>query len=129
MLLSRETREGLHITGDEQLQRISCSLRYCCIVHAVLSFCELGPKLLKMDGVQYLLSEVFSQDPLEAYFSRQRHKGGACDNPTVQQFHYNTVSLVQQGAIYRDLKTMNVESSSYTSRADCDAPLEKRRKK
>ena len=69
-------------------------VHYAIVVHAVLSFCELGPKLLRMDGVQYLLSEVFSQDPLEAYFSRQRHKGGACDNPTVQQFHYNTVSLV-----------------------------------
>lgn len=98
------------------------------LIITVLSFCELGPKILKMDGVRYLLSEVFSQDPLEAYFSRQRHKGGSCDNPTVQQFHYNTVSLAQQGAIYRDLKTMNVKASSYTSRADCDAPLEKRRK-
>ena len=47
-----------------------------------MSFTELAPKLLN-DGLQYLLSEVFSQDPLEAYFSRQRHRGGSCDNPTV----------------------------------------------
>lgn len=99
------------------------------IIMIVLSFCELGPKLLKTEGVEYLLSEVFSQDPLEAYFSRQRHKGGSSDNPTVQQFHYNTVSLLQQGEIYRDLKTMNVESSSCATRVNCDAPLEKRRKR
>ena len=50
---------------------------------AVKSFTELGPQLLMVPGVNYLLSEVFSQDPLERYFSRQRH---------------------------RDLKTMNVEA-------------------
>lgn len=37
----------------------------------VNSFIELGPKLLKLDGVKYFLSEVFSQDPLERYFSRR----------------------------------------------------------
>ena len=35
------------------------------LTHAVKSFTELGPKLLKLPGVKYLLSEVFSQDPLE----------------------------------------------------------------
>ncbi len=76
----------------------------------MLSFCELAPKLLQK-GFEYLLSEVFSQDPLEAFFSRQRHKGGSSDNPSVQQFLMNTVSLVQQGDIYRDLKTMNVKGT------------------
>ncbi len=33
------------------------------------------------------------------------------DNPSVQQFLMNTVSLVQQGDIYRDLKTMNVKGT------------------
>lgn len=45
--------------------------------------------------VTYLLSEVFSQYLLEAYFSCQRQKGESSDNPTVQQFHYNTASLFQ----------------------------------
>ena len=106
MMLSRETREGLHITSKLSL---SCLLSYLfvTVIIVVLSFCELGPLLLKMEGVQYLLSEVFSQDPIEAYFSRQRHKGGSCDNPTIQQFHYNTVSLVQQGAIIIQRPTNN----------------------
>ena len=46
-----------------------------------------APKyLLGLPGVcgQYLLSKRFSQDPLENYFSRQRARGGRCDNPTVK---------------------------------------------
>ena len=93
----------------------------------VLFFCELAPKLIEAEDVEYLLSEAFSQDPLEAYFSRQRHKGGGCDNPGVQQFYYNTASLVQQWEVYRDLKTMNVHRNSNINSA-CDAPLPKRRK-
>ncbi len=91
------------------------------------SFCELAPKLLQAKDVHYLLSETFSQDPLEAYFSRQRHKGGRCDNPGVQQFYYNTASLIQQREVYRDLKTMNVQKTSNISSA-CNVPLPKRRK-
>ena len=75
----------------------------------VHSFVELGPQLLRLDGVEYLLSEVFSQDPLERYFSRQRHRGGSCENPTAQLVPYNAATLVQQKVMYRDLKTMNVE--------------------
>lgn len=97
------------------------------IIFTVLSFCELGPKLLETEGVEYLLSEVFSQDPLEAYFSRQRHKGGSCDNPSVQQFFYNTVSLVQQGGVYHDLKTMNVKPTQQFDSSTCDGSLPKRR--
>lgn len=63
------------------------------LTHAVNSFTELGPKLLK---VGYILSEVFSQDPLERYFSRQRHRGGHNDNPTAFQVPYSASTLVQQ---------------------------------
>ena len=46
---------------------------------------EVARFLLKLPGVegQYLLSERFSQDPLENYFESQRARGGRCDNPTV----------------------------------------------
>lgn len=83
-----------------------------CIHNPVYSFCELGPMLLQCYGFEYLLSEVFSQDPLEAYLSRQRQKGGSCDNPSVHQFYCNTISLVQQGEVYRDLKTMNIKGTA-----------------
>ena len=57
------------------LMSISCVVR---------SFVEATRYLLTLPGVtgQYLLSERFSQDPLENYFSRQRASGGRCDNPT-----------------------------------------------
>jgi len=102
-------------------------MHFCTCTYAVSSFCELGPRLLQYYGFKYLLSEVFSQDPLEAYFSRQRHKGGSCDNPSVQQFFYNTVSLVQQGQIYQDLRTMNVKSTTNVDMSRCMQPLPKRR--
>ena len=56
-----------------------------------MSFTELAPKLLN-DGLEYVLSEVFSQDPLEAYFSRQRHRGGSCDNPTVPEHCFSSAA-------------------------------------
>jgi hypothetical protein len=80
-------------------------------MHTVRLFTELGPKLRKLPGVKYVLSEVFSQDPLECYFSRQRHRGGSNDNPIAHQVPYNAAILVQQRSIamYCDLKTMNVQ--------------------
>ena len=107
--ISRETLEGLKIT--------------------VKSFLELGPMLLQKPGASYLLSEVFSQDPLERYFSKQRHRGGSNDNPTVEEFRTNTATLVQQQSIHKDLKTMNVEAGC--NQVDVSAvcqPLRKRRR-
>ena len=95
------------------------------------SFTELGPKLLSLPGVQYLLSEVFSQDPLERYFSRQRHRGGSNENPTAHQVPYNAATLVQQQTVYRDLKSMNVEANIQNLGLDVIAsqPLHKRPRK
>ena len=55
-------------------------------LHPVLSFVEATRYLLTLPTVQgqYILSERFSQDPLEDYFSRQWAKGGRCDNPTAE---------------------------------------------
>ena len=50
------------------------------------SFTELGPRLLLLKGVKFLLSERFNQDPLEIYFSKQRMRCGRGDNPSVKQF-------------------------------------------
>ena len=55
----------------------------------VKSFTELAPKLLALPGADYLLSEVFSQDPLERYFSKQRHRGGSNENPLASQVPFN----------------------------------------
>ena len=151
MCLSLETLEGLRITGKCVCVGggggggdISClvhntswvNLRGCecltspqTLLHAVKSFTELGPLLLRKPGVKYLLSEVFSQDPLEKYFSRQRHRGGGADNPTVEEFRANTATLIQQQSIYKDLKTMNIEASSNPTDVDAVCqPLPKRKR-
>ena len=44
--------------------------------------------LLK-EGMPYVLSERFCQDPLENYFGNQRSMGRRSDNPDIQQFGYN----------------------------------------
>ena len=54
-------------------------------VFIVNSHIELGPLFFKQPNRKYILNEVFSQDPLEKYFSRQRHRGGGADNPTIEQ--------------------------------------------
>lgn len=59
---------------------------------------ELGPK--------FLFSEVFSQDSLEAYFSRQRHRDGGCDSSCAQ------------------LLATTVNVSMLLAKSSCDAPLE-----
>ena len=86
---------------------------------AVMSFTELRPQLLKLPNVDYLLSEVFSQDPLERYFFRQRQHGGSNNNPTAEQVPLSAMTLIQQQAIYRDLKTINVEQEVSNLSAWC----------
>ena len=92
-----------------------------------MSFTELGPKLLRQPDAKYLLSEVFSQDPLERYFSRQRHRGGSNENPTAHQVPYNAATLIQQRSMYRDLKTMNVKGAQQSPNMQIvSQPLRKR---
>ena len=59
----------------------------------VYSFVNLGRALLSEEGVKFLLSEKVSQDPLEEYFSKQRAKGGANENPTLEDFNRNFLGL------------------------------------
>jgi len=66
---------------------------------------------LKIPNVEYFLSEVYSQDPLKFYFSRQQHHGGSNDNPTAEQVQLNAMMLIQQQAVHRDLKTMYVQTT------------------
>lgn len=99
MQLSRETLEGLRVTGmDHQtILVIILQILTMCIL-TVLSFVEVTTLLLAVPGVQFLLSEKFCQDPLEAFFGKQRYKGGRNDNPSVKEFVDNTVSLRVQGS-------------------------------
>ena len=82
MLLSRETREGIKISGIyiynlHYLSRIGTHVHYYTnfiLSHSqytVLSFIEMAQVLLAVPGAKFLLSARFSQDPAEEYFGRQ----------------------------------------------------------
>ena len=87
----------------------------------------MGRYLLGISGVKFLLSERFTQDPVESFFGQQRQKGGGSDNPTVQQFTYNTSSLrVQRSSA--PLTRSNVRASKHHQDAEVmdETPLPKR---
>ena len=48
---------------------------------------------------QYVLSECFSQDPLENYFGQLRARGGQCENLTVKSALESAQSLKVQGSL------------------------------
>ncbi|XP_071502692.1 uncharacterized protein [Diadema antillarum] len=100
LCLSKQTLHGLQLT--------------------VRSFVTLAKQMLTEPGVQYILSEKFSQDPLEEYFSKQRGIGGRHDNPSVSQFGSNMQTLQVAGACIRASKRSNVQSSSAGGSATVD---------
>lgn len=59
LTLSKETITGLKITC--KLHRTMSFNGFVIIIYLLLakSFCELGPQLLELPGVKYVLSEVF----------------------------------------------------------------------
>ncbi len=67
LCLSKESLLGLRITGMNEY-KIQLSIIIMHKHYTVNSFTELAPTLLRVPGVKYVLSEVFSQDPLERHF-------------------------------------------------------------
>jgi hypothetical protein len=61
-------------------------------------------KLLLRSGVKYFLSEKLNQDSLEEHFNKQRAAGGGCDNPTVEQFGHNMLSMYVASKVPRPLR-------------------------
>ncbi|KAK6165467.1 hypothetical protein SNE40_022391 [Patella caerulea] len=68
MQLSHQTLSGLHISVNSIVE---CS------------------KFLLSEGVEFILTSHYNQDPLEEEFSHLRHKGGSNDNPTVYDIKNN----------------------------------------
>ena len=73
----------------------------CYSIYLVKSFVELTRYLLNLPCTagHYLLSEHFSQDPLENYFGQQRARGGYSHNPTMQACIASAQSLRVQGSM------------------------------
>ena len=85
--------------------------------------------LLSVSGVEFFLSEKLCQDPLESFFGKQRAAGGRNDNPTVQQFCHNTVSLrVQSSAALEPVRGNCRKRSISTTDIVDDTPLRKRKR-
>jgi hypothetical protein len=94
------------------------------IVH---SFVEIARYPLQLEGVHYLLSDQYNQDPLEAFFGKQRGYGGRCENPTVKQFIKNSVLIrVQKSATLSPIRSncrrkrpteITVDNTPYPKRA------------
>ena len=53
----------------------------------------------KIPGVKFVLTEHLCQDPLEAFFGRQRMSCGKNDNPSVQTFLQNTYLIIESARI------------------------------
>ena len=78
--------------------------------------------MLQEPGVEFILSEKFSQDPLEEYFSKQRGIGGRHDNPSVKQFGGNMTTLLVAGDAIRASKRANVHAAGTSSVLDHPIP-------
>lgn len=94
-MLSRETREGLRITGKIAIMHYIIHFHsfFNNILFTVKSFIEMAKYLLSQGRDLFLLSERVSQDPLENYFGQQRARGGRNENPTVQQCVSNAAAI------------------------------------
>ena len=103
MMLSRETLEGIHMTG----KLFVCMYVFCItnvpLYCAVNSFVDMARYLLSQgqDGL-FVLSERISQDPIENYFGQQRARGGRNENPSVQQCIHNAAALRVQKSLALD---------------------------
>ncbi len=101
MKLSREILEGLHITDKNAVTHLIRTSYNYAFYNAVKSFCEITRYLhsIDEDRAPYLLSEHFTQDPIENYFGQQRSRGERCQNRTVQAFISSAQSLRVQGSL------------------------------
>lgn len=76
-----------------------------------------------------MFSERFCQDPVEAFFGKQRASGGRNDNPTVKTFLDNTVSLRLQGSVALDPVRGNCRKRKQVKQLVDETPLPKRKRK
>ena len=89
------TREG-NFSADDRGKMFLSIQTYNGLKMSVYSHIE-AIQFLLAEGFQYVLSERFMQDVIEDYFGHQRAKGGPrSDNPTVQQFGYNDLTIAAQ---------------------------------
>ena len=77
MLLTRETRSGLQITGTLSNVRNMYNIINHFVYLEVLLFVEMVRFIFTIPGVTSFLSNKLCQDSLENFFGRQRQRGRA----------------------------------------------------
>ena len=90
MFLSWQTHEGFQITANSTIE---------------------ATKFLLQEGIEFVLTEKFSQDPLEEYFGSQRKIGRRNDNPDIHTFGYNKNTI-------RIQRTVSCQSGNTRGRKD-----------
>lgn len=68
-------------------------------------------KFLLQEGMQFVLTERFCQDPTEEYFGNQHKMGRRSDNPDVHAFGYNNNAI-------RIQRTVSCQSGNTRGRKD-----------
>ena len=90
MFLSWQTHEGFQIS-----------------VHSAIEV----TKFLLQEGMEFVLTERFCQDPVEEYFGSQRKLGRRSDNPDIRTFGYNSNTI-------RIQRTVSCQSGNTRGRKD-----------
>ena len=54
----------------------------------------MAKQLLSKDGVGYVLSDKFNQDPLQEHFGKQRSRGGSNENSSLREYMNNARKLL-----------------------------------
>jgi hypothetical protein len=78
MFLSWQTYEGYKITVNSVIE---------------------ATKFLLQEGMEFVLTERFCQDPVEEYFGKQRKIGRRSDNPDIRMFGYNNNTIRIQRSV------------------------------
>ena len=110
MFISWQTHEGQKITVYSLIEAV---------------------KFLLQEGMEYVLSEKFCQDPCEEYFGVQRSLGRRCDNPDSQIFGYNDNAIrIQRHISSNTGNTRGRHRDNSTKWCDItDDKLERRKRK
>ncbi|XP_072043833.1 uncharacterized protein [Amphiura filiformis] len=107
MQLSQQTLDGFKITVRSIV---------ACVRH-----------LLK-EGAPFVLTEVFNQDALEQHFGHYRHKGGANDNPTIDNVkHLITTLRVVGSSALAPLRGNTKRRKSDPNRDTVNSPLPRKK--
>lgn len=95
------------------------------VVH---SLNEVIKFLLNQDGIKFILTERFNQDPLEIFFGQQRSRGCRNDNPSMKQCLENSQALVVQKSLaYGGSSNITRKRKSMGSLSPLCRPMPKRK--